>query len=287
MHKMRLAALFLATAAMLSAGCSAIKLGYETLPTWSFFQLDRYWKLDSTQSELVRARLNEFQQWHRRAELPQYARFLEGVRDRVRGQIDAAEIARWREAAEARWKKLAHEAAPRLADVALTLKPEQIERMKKRLADQNEDYRKKIFPKDPKDRQENRIERVEERAEFFLGRLTDTQQDAVRKHAAAVTEADEAMYAERVARQQAVVALLARIASAHPSREEAQRQIEAALVQLWEPRDAQRAAVLDRSAAATDQLTVALVNSATPAQKKKMAERLQTWSMDFEILTGR
>ena len=71
-HKLRRAATVLALAAIFLAGCSAIKLGYETLPTWAFFQLDRYWKLDASQSELVRARLDEYQQWHRKTELPQY-----------------------------------------------------------------------------------------------------------------------------------------------------------------------------------------------------------------------
>lgn len=286
-HKLRRTATLLALAAIFLAGCSAIKLGYETLPTWAFFQLDRYWKLDASQSEFVRARLNEYQQWHRKSELPRYGQLLAGVREQVRGQIEPADVARWRAAAEVRWRELAQHAAPPLAEVALTLKPEQIERMKKRLAEQNAEHRKKVMVADPQERQEKRIERVEERAEFFLGRLNEAQREAVQRHAATLAAEDEAFYAERLARQQAMVGAIERIAADKPPREQAQRQLEGVLAQLWKPRDAQRAAALERSAASTDQLTATLVNSATPAQKTRMAQRLQTWTGDFEILAAR
>ena len=43
----------------------------------------------------------------------------------------------------------------------------------------------------------------------------------------------------------------------------------------------------DREPTSTDQLAATLVNSATPAQKTRMAQRLQTWTGDFEILAAR
>lgn len=286
-HKLRTAAMFLAVAVLLSAGCAAIRLGYETLPTWAFFQLDRYWKLDAAQSDLVRTQLADYQRWHRQNELPQYARFLESVRERVRAQIDVSEVGRWREAADARWRVMAKQAAAPLAELALTLRPEQVDRMKKRLAEQNTEYRRKQLPTDPRERQSKRIERIEDRAEFFFGRLTDAQHDIVRRHVeASSTNDDEALYAERLARQQAVIGALERIVTSKPARDDAQRQVETLLAQLWKPRDAQRAAVMERSAAAADALTVALVNSASPAQKTKMAQRLSTWMSDFEHLAG-
>lgn len=284
----RLAAGLLAAVALATAGgCSAIKLGYETLPTWAFFQIDRYWRLDSRQSELVRARLDEFQHWHRRNELPQYARFLEGIKERARDRIDEGDLKRWREAADARWAAMTQHAAAPLAEVALTLKPEQIERMRKRLDEQNAEFRRKNLPADPAERQEKRIERIADRAEFFFGRLNDAQREAVRRHAAAVAAEDEAMYAERLARQQAVVATFEKIATTRPAPEEARRQLESVFAQLWKPHDAQRVAALDRSSAATEQLTVALVNAATPPQKSKMAQRLSTWTGDLQILASR
>lgn len=286
-HKMRLAALLLAAGTLLSAGCSAIKLGYETLPTWAFFQIDRYWKLDSTQSELAKARLDEFQRWHRHAELPQYVRLLSGVRDRVRTPIEAADVQRWRTDADAHWRALAQRAAAPLAEVALTLRPEQIDRMKKRVAEQNVEHRKKILPADLKERQERRIERVEERAEFFMGRLTHEQREIVRQHAGSLATDDDALYAERLARQQAMVSTIERIATTHPPREEAARQLEAVLVQLWKPRDAQRAAAQEHSATATDQLTALLANSASPAQRSRIGQRLSGWMSDFEILAAK
>lgn len=288
MRKMRLAAMLLAFVTVLAAGCSAIKLGYETLPTWAFFQLDRYWKLDSKQSELVRARLNDFQRWHRHAELPQYAKFLEGVRQRVQGALEPADLARWREAADARWHAAVQHAAPQIADVALVLRSDQIDKMRKRLAEQNADFRKKFLPTDARERLSKRIERAEERAEFFMGKLTEPQREAVRRQVAESSAADdETYYAERLARQQAVVGALERIVATRPAHDEAQRQIEAVLLDLWKPRDAQQTAASDRSDAAADQLTLTLANSATPAQKTKIAQRLQSLQSDVQILMSK
>ena len=288
MRKTRLAALLLAFVAVLMAGCSAIKLGYETLPTWAFFQLDRYWKLDSKQSELVRARLNDFQRWHRHAELPQYAKFLEGVRQRVQGTLEPADLARWREAADARWHAAVQHAAPQIADVALVLRPDQIDKMRKRLAEQNADFRKKFLPTDARERASKRIERAEERAEFFMGKLTEPQREAVRRQVAESSAADDETYfAERLARQQAVVGALERIVTTRPAHDEAQRQIEAVLLDLWKPRDAQQTAATDRSDAAADQLTLTLANSATPAQKAKIVQRLQSLQSDVQILMSK
>lgn len=271
-----------------ASGCTAVKLGYQTMPTWSYFQLDRYWNLDSAQGELVKARLESFHDWHRATELPQYVRLLAGVKEKLRaGPVDPAEVARWREAAEGRWATMAQIAAPKLAELAVTLRPEQIDRMKKRLAEQNVEHRKKVLPTDPEKRQEARAERIEDRAEFFFGRLNEAQVEAIRRHVATVAVDDEAIYAERLARQQALVGALERIAATRPSKDEARAQLEPVLARMWKPRDAQRAASVEHAVSATDQLTASLVNAATPQQRGKLIARLEGWSGDFQQLTMR
>lgn len=273
---------------LLASGCTAIKLGYQTMPTWGHFQLDRYWNLDSSQSELVKARLESFQDWHRSTELPQYARLLGGIKDKLRaGPVEPSEVARWREAAEGRWLTMAQVAAPKLAELAVTLRPEQLDRMKKRIAEQNVEHRKKVLPADPDKRQDNRAERIEERAETFFGRLNDAQREAIKRHVATVAVDDEAMYAERLARQQALVSVLERIVASRPSKDEARAQLEPVLAQMWKPRDAKRAALVEHTTSATDQLTANLVNAATPQQRAKMLARLEGWSGDFQQLASR
>ena len=83
MRGWRLGAL-LTLLALLASGCTMARLGYDLLPAWSSWQLDRYLALDEDQRALVSRRLDELHRWHRRGQLPGYAEFLGEVEAQVR-----------------------------------------------------------------------------------------------------------------------------------------------------------------------------------------------------------
>ena len=56
--------------AVVLAGCSAVQLGYNTLPEISYWWLDGYLDFEDGQREQVRGGIAAIQAWHRAHELP-------------------------------------------------------------------------------------------------------------------------------------------------------------------------------------------------------------------------
>lgn len=274
--RLLLAVLFIA----LATGCTTLRLGYDSLPTLLNWQMDKYWSLDNQQEALAKARIAELLRWHRANELKQYARLVDGIRERVRAPVDAAEVSRWRDAAEARWQMLSARAAPDLAELMLTLKPEQVSRMKRKLDEANAEFRREHFPADARERQDKRFERVVKRAEWFMGSINEAQRDAIKRHVQVSAAQDEVFLAERLARQQRFVAVVERIAETRPPRAEAQRLVAETLAATWkaDPRRAAGAGMLEEG---NEQLVATLVNLASDQQKNRLAKKLNGLNSDF------
>jgi hypothetical protein len=284
MHGLRLWAPVVASC-LAATSCSMAKFGYDTLPTWAHWQVERYFALDEEQREIVSRNLDDLHRWHRRSQLPQYVAFLREVDDGLRTSVDAADVARWRDRVAEAWIPLADRIAPGLAELALTLRPEQIDRMRKRLEESNEEAREKYLPID-RPVEEVRAERVVKRAEFFFGRLTRAQQRELQTLAAVLPPSEETWLAERESRQKRFVALLRKIHRERPSRAEATRLCREYLRSMWHSHDARRRDRIDATTAASDELTAYMLARATPAQRAHLSKLLRGYAEDFASLSG-
>ena len=262
-----------------------IRLGYETLPTWAHWQVERYLALDDEQERIVSRRLDELHRWHRRTQLKQYVRFLRDVDDELHNAVDADSIAAWRERVAEAWHPVAEHLAPGVAELAVTLRPEQIERLRKRLEESNETAREKQFPVDAR-REEARADRIVKRAEFFLGRLGTEQERELRAMAARLPAAEEEWMAAREARQQRVVGLLERLSRDKPPRAEAVRIAREELTGLWETKP-QHHRKLDRAVQAGDKLSVQMLARASPEQRAHLTKLVRGYAQDFTALSGK
>jgi hypothetical protein len=230
----RLWLLLALVASLAAAGCSFSKLGYDTLPTLAQWRIDRYLDLDERQREIVARNLDQLHQWHRNAQLPQYGGFLRTVDDRLRTPVDADQVRKWRDRVDQAWAVFAERLAPGVVELAPTLRPEQIARLRRKLAESNETYRETHLPSEPGARERARAERVVKRAEFFLG---DLEAEQVRQLAARTREmpaAEDAWLAEREARQQRVIAVLERLRAEPMPREQALALVRETLASLWD-----------------------------------------------------
>ncbi len=280
------------------------KLGYDTLPTWAHWQLERYFLLDDEQRALVGRHIDELHRWHRQAQLPTYVGFLKEVDREITGPtrgghhpvrhsaagegpaVDAATVGRWRDRVVEAWTPMAERLAPGLAELAVTLRPEQIERLRKRLEDSNAEYREKYLPAKARERQEARADRVIKRAEFFLGRLDKTQERELRALAAELPANEDDWLAERLHRQQALVALLKKLSREKPAHREATRQAKEYLLTMWTSQDARRRARLDDAIAASDALSAQMLARATPSQRAHLQQLLRGYADDFHTLSA-
>ena len=72
-------------------------------------------------------------------------------------------------------------ALPDLADLALTLRPQQIARIEKKFAVNNDDYRKDYLRGDIEQHQRLRFKKVMEQAEYWFGDFSREQEALIRR----------------------------------------------------------------------------------------------------------
>ena len=281
-------ALLLCTA-MVAAACSVIQMGYEAAPWYASRLLDRYWALDSTQSAYAQERIAELMRWHRRSELPEYVRWLRQLNERLQAPVDLAEATSWRLGINRFWTRAVQQATPDLTDLFIMLRPEQLERMNKRMISENDDYKKDYLPDDLAEREMRRIKRMDERVEYYLGAITGDQREIVLKMARAMPQNEQVWYDERLARQKDLLATIERVRRPGPQlsdseRREANRVLGDYLLAVWIPTDLQRRQTLESVMRASDEVTVAVLRVATPAQKAALSQRLLRWAREVEAI---
>lgn len=281
--------LLVIVAASISA-CSIVRSGYELAPWYSSRQLGAYWQLDPTQSAFARERIDELWRWHRRSELPEIARWLRSVNAPIDGGVDIDEVSGWRRTGLLYWERTVRRLGPGLARLITTLRPEPIEAMNKSMASDNEDYRREFLPDDRAERQARRIKRIEDKLEYFLGDLTEAQREIVRRRAAAMPRNEEIWFAERLARQRDLLALVENRSGfgnspADAQLEQAQQRVLDFLLPLWRPRDPQRGQALESVLSASDEITVAVLSVARSEQKARLSGRVLGWAHDLEALS--
>ncbi|MEN9316514.1 MAG: hypothetical protein RIS35_2907 [Pseudomonadota bacterium] len=277
----------LIAASLVLSGCSVTKLGYDVLPTWVHWQAERYLDLDEQQRAIVGRRVEEVHQWHRRTQLPRYARFLRDVGREVEDGVDAEELGRWRDEVSEAWTSVAERLAPGVAELALTLRPEQLERLRERLDEGLEKARETMLPAGEAARERARLDRIVKRAEFFLGSLSRAQVRAFRPAIDALPPVEEAWIEERRARQHHLLALLNRIRREKPPRDEATRMCREFLVSMWQSRDARRRHRIEQGIEASDTLSARILSEATPRQREHLARLIRDLIEDFGLLAGK
>ena len=141
-----------------------------------------------------------------------------------RAQVDIVEVTNWRRMLIRYWRATALRVAPDVSEMIVSLRPQQIEHMKQRMAAANDDYKHEFLPDDPVKRQARRIKRIEDRLEYYFGPLADVQRDIVRRMAAAMPRNEQVWFEERFARQKEVVDLAERLGRFGPTPATAQRE---------------------------------------------------------------
>ncbi len=284
-RRLTIVAACLLTVAALTAGCSMTRFGYHVIPTWAMWQLDSWLSLDDDQRALARDRIDQLHFWHRTQQLPQYAAFFRTVDDKVRDGMQVEDLARWRRQVVAAWQPFAREAAPAAAELLMSLKPEQVERLRSKMLDANRKWGHEHSGSDEKVLAA-RHKRYAERAGFFFGDLTREQLQALRGDLAALPPNDGLMLAERQSRQQRLLALIERLHQERPAPEVARRWSEAYLLTLWDSADHDRRAALEETSRTSDALSAAVWSRTSDAQRRHLSHRLRDFAEQATVLAS-
>lgn len=280
---------FLLTMLSLVSGCATFgRWGYETLPTWMMWRIQSYLDLEGESKALARRHLEALHEWHQSTQLAPLGVVLRQVRAQVDGgRIDGKALVNLRESMGDGLQPLLDEAAPRIAEVARLLEPEQIASMRREFDKDNDKLRRERLQGSAAERAEARSKRYIERAEFFLGDLNSTQRRLIRERSAQWPPVEQQWYEQRLSRQQELLRLLERLRSERPPLPVASRLMREHLNRYVQWRDGSEREGGMAALAAGDALLVELMAGITLKQRHHLLERLDDWIQTVDRLAAR
>lgn len=268
----------------LLTSCSALRLGYTQGPTLAYWWLDSYLDFDDAQSIKARDSLGQWFAWHRKTELPQLAALLNRAAIEVTADASADQACRWYDTFQPRIEAAVEQALPAVAEIAATLRPEQIDAMRKRQARANDEFRDEYLQPKPEARLRADLDRALERAEMIYGRFSGPQRDKLQEIIAASTFDPERWLTDRQRRQRDLLQTLQALQSPGIGRTEAV----AALRGYWQRSRKSPDEAYARYAQQLNNYNCAAAaqihNLTTAAQRLEAQKRLRGWEADLRSL---
>ena len=276
--------LLLAAMLLLSA-CSSLRLAYNHGDTLLYWWLDAYVDLDSDQKVWVKKDIDNLLQWHRKTQLRDYVQILQNAQKQLQGNPTQADLLADYSDIKSRTELLLFKAMPELADLARSLKPDQIEQMQKKFASNNEDFRKKNMKGDRVQQQKYRYQKSMEQFELWFGSFSSEQEAIIRKASDARPLDNGIWLAERQQRQKDILDLVQKVQREKLSKDTTMAQIHGLIRDSFERMEhSDHQAFTDAYTDGTVQLILTVIKIATPEQKAHAQKRMQGWIDDFNSL---
>ncbi|HEV7817268.1 MAG TPA: DUF6279 family lipoprotein [Janthinobacterium sp.] len=284
----RLSQFLILTLLIAIAGCSSIRLTYNHGDTLLYWWLNAYVDLDSEQKILVKQDIDELFQWHRNTQLRDYSQLLMKAQNQLQSnKVTQADLLADYGEVKSRTQSLLLKAVPELADLALSLKPEQINQMEKKFASNNDDFRKKNMRGDAAKQQKYRYEKSMDQFELWFGGFSDEQEDIIHKASDARPLDNSIWLDERMRRQNNILTLARKVQQEKPSKEAAMALIRTVIQEDFDRMNQpDRKAFFDAYTTSTAQLVLTVIKIATPRQKEHAMKRMQGWIDDLNGLAA-
>lgn len=265
----------------LLAACSAARLGYSHGETITYWWLDSYVDFDSAQKPWVKQRIDHLFAWHRHSQLEDYAQLMSQIQQQLQQSVTSETVAADAEALKKRTLLVIDQAMPELADLSLSLQPQQIANIDKKLTANNEKYRREYLSGDVDERQRARYKQVMTHAEYWFGSFSRDQEAKIRAASDARPIDVDAMMAMLVRRQRELINVLKTIAAQKPERKAVMQMLRNYVTASQANfGDAKLQAANEAYKNSTLALATSIVNMTTPKQKAFAQERLKQWMED-------
>jgi len=279
--------LLIAATIALAACSTGLRLGYTYADALLTYSIDGYVGLTPEQEQLVKERAAALVAWHRATQLRDYAQIIEAARRKLDEPVTATDVQLFNQAVNARIAAVGDRAAPDLAQLALTLTPEQIARLQRKLASDNAKARRELVQFAGKETLDERVKKAAERAEFWFGPLDREQIEIVRTSLATRPDSAAWWIEERERRQGELLAVAQRIQTERPTEDTAAGWIRAYFAQLQSPIDPERRRTIEQLKAGNAELIAQLINAASAEQKAALSRKLGALAEDFTALASR
>lgn len=281
-YRLRLWCLLLS--ALLLQACSAIKLGYNQLPTLGYWWLDSQLSFSDAQSDQVRDALQQLQRWHRINELTAYADMLQRLQVLSSGDTDAEQVCTVWNQVEARIGRLAMQSIELAAPMAVQLQPRQLRHLVRHQEDRNESWEQEWLGGDAQERLKRRLDRAAARYGDFYGNLTDRQIELLREQLQRSVWQPEWGRRERLRRQQLLVSGLQRLQQGELSSAQARTVLQGVWQQWLQPPEGPDRQLYRKLVAQSCENFAELHNTTSISQRQRAARRLRAYETDLREL---
>ncbi|MGC4062313.1 MAG: DUF6279 family lipoprotein [Aquabacterium sp.] len=275
----------LCVAVLLLTACSIVRTIYNQAPNLAYWQLNRAFHLDDDQADQVKRNLRAFFQWHRQTELPVYAQLLARAAREAQGNISPELACERRAEFEKVGRRSIDKAVPMLAELLRSLKPEQIKNVSDYIGDLDEDFRDDFLSGDQAERDQAWGKYALKWAEFFYGRFSKEQREALVNGVIAGPLSAQDAYGEMQRTQGEFMQIVRRAVAERPPQAQIEQALRTMFHDIFEPPTEARRLRLAKWINAGCALGSATHNGTTAAQRDKVSERLLSWESDVRILS--
>jgi hypothetical protein len=269
------------------AACSSVRFAYNQGDTLLYWWLNAYIDLDSEQSGPVKEDIDQLINWHRKTQLKDYTQLLSNAQRKLAGNVTQSDLKANYHELKARAELLAFKALPELADLVLSVKPEQIANIEEKFEKNNETYRKKFVRIDDEKKQKQRYKKSMEQFELWFGPFSREQEAILRKASDARPLNNEIWLEERIIRQKKILAMLREVHQKKLGKDATMALLHNLLKDIFHRFDApERKPFFDSYIDGTTNFILTAIKIATPTQKAHAQKRMQGWIDDFKVLAA-
>ncbi|KHK48960.1 hypothetical protein PI87_27425 [Ralstonia sp. A12] len=263
--------------------CSTMKVGYSQGARLTYWWIDGQFDLQDAQAGPTREAITRFFAWHRQDQLPRVAALLQRAQGELQQPATAQQMRAYQDAFQQFGRAAFDQAKPDIARLLLSTTPAQLAHVQKKQAESNEKYQRRYLGDDADERLRARLKKVMEDARLMYGSFSTEQEEAIRTAITPMVDSTPARYDERIARQRAWLALIARVQQERPD-EATVVQWLTAYADQWRQAPGERGTQQRLRREADTAMLVTIANLTTLRQKQHARERLQGWINDVRDL---
>ena len=276
----------LLTLTLLVGSCGVVSIAYQQLDNLALWWIKRYTNLDETQTELVKLKLKAWLEWHRTQQLPEYVKWLQSIDERIKSDAPNSEFQAITDGIKQRMQISVLRIVPDMAELAVTLKPQQIRFLAKKFEESNADFNEEYLNYSPEKQRKRRAEKIIERTEYWLGSLDKNQRTEIYRLSDTRNLEHELWLEERISRQKEFLNVLESVQTEGANKEKASVLLKNYFSQQTYSRNNEREQYFVALEKQSVDMTSRIWAIATPGQEAHAHKKLQGWIIEFKKLSS-
>jgi hypothetical protein len=273
-------------APVLMAGCSALRVAYNTGPQLAWWWLDGYLDFSREQTPQVKAAIERWFEWHRQTQVPAYAALLAQAQAQILEPTTPAAACQWSTRLGDALGPAAARAMDQAADLIPALTEVQLRHLEQRYAKIIDEMRGEYLQADPAERAAESIKRTVSRAEQIYGRLDEPQRKVIADGVAASPFDPAGWMEERKRRQRDTLQTLRRLLAERADRDQRLSALRALAERSQRSPDPGYRAYQVRLTEYNCAFAARIHNATTPAQRQRARANLKGWEEDLRAVVA-